>query len=667
MQISGSSRTSEAATTVRDLARALERTRGVRAAHPSESLARTVLASDVAEPRARARVAEVARRIGEALEATARPKRRAEHAVFARRLFDALGLGARPGPGAAACLALDGKPRSLALAELDAFARDARDEQRLDATLDAYEAAATRLSLDLPLPLDAFLGELDGALRTARDRDASADAPAPRAIRICTLRDLPPGPFDLLVLGDLHEGALSQEERAAALVDVSTRAELTRAIEPALRACASSAGDAALVRLADAASGAARVVVSSATRDETGTVRPPHPLIAWLERRSARQTIWREQVLVDRPLTAAERRLRALHGGGTEARSSCVMASERAWIETGRERAFGLSSGEAQAGPDFADEALQAILTEETGGGERAMSVSALDRFGACRFQGFASEVLGAKSRPILPDVVGAREDGTLLHGALAAAFAATRALWSARPRDAGAIRDASRRAASDFLRRDAAATRVLRATLDDIADRVARAIDWSLADEEWDFAHAEAPFGKGSDAWRAVVLGDDRTRLELRGSIDRVDASHDGRRLRVIDYKRSEDGARRATDALGESGFQLAVYARAASLTLGKPVDAGIYLQTRHLSPGYRSRQADAAWARAHDLDRGLPRFEQRALDLVHQARRGALEPQPASAAACRYCDLDGACRKPRFVIESAIVDDPDDARAGM
>ena len=294
------------------------------------------------------------------------------------------------------------------------------------------------------------------------------------------------------------------------------------------------------------------------------------------------------------------------------------------------------------------------------------MSVTSLDRFGTCRFQGFAREVLRSQRRQLLSEVVGPREEGILLHGALAAAFDATREQWAARPRDANGIRAAADRAAAAFLRRETVTSRLLRAALDEVGDRVASVVEWSLRDEGWDFALAEAAFGKRADTWDAVVLADAQTMLRLAGSMDRVDVSHDGAALRIIDYKRSEDGARRLTDELGESSFQLAVYARAAARALGKPATSGMYLATRRLSPVYRTRGREAAWLRANALEEGLARFERRALDRMRSVREGDLAPRPASPGVCRFCDHDGACRKPRFVIEGTLADDEDGARGG-
>jgi ATP-dependent helicase/nuclease subunit B len=654
---------------IHGVARALERTRSVAAECPSEALARTVLASDGLDPEVRVMLAATARRVGELFERAVSGSNRAEHVVRARRFVEAMGMGARAGHGAADQLAGDLPSSALRRAEVSAFVRDAKGKRRLEAALDTYQVSAERLGSAAPVSFESFRLELERALRADA---ATEDVPSVAAVRIGRLSDLPSRPLALLVFADAHGEALEPGALGVTLLDAATRARLTDAVEPALRPSIFAARDANAVRLASAAHAARRIVITSATRDDDGALREPHTIVAWLERQGVHTTTWRDTVIVDRPLSDHEERLRALgraRRSSAELRALAGPVAERAELEARRERSFGLRDDQADGALSAggANAAIQAILVEETGGSGRPMSVTSLDRFGACRFQGFAAQVLRSRKRQLLSEVVGPREEGILLHGALAAAFEATRRLWSERPRDAQAIRVAAHRAATAFLGRETAASRLLRATLDEVGDRVASVVEWSLRDESWDFGLAEAGFGKRADAWEAVVLGNDRNTLRLAGSIDRVDVSHDGAGLRIVDYKRSEDGARRLTEDLGEASFQLAVYARAATCGLEKTVTSGMYLATRRLSPDHRTRGSEAAWLRAHAPEDGLPRFERRALELIQTVRGGDLAPRPARPEVCRFCDHDGACRKPRFVIEGALADDADDARSGV
>jgi RecB family exonuclease len=370
---------------------------------------------------------------------------------------------------------------------------------------------------------------------------------------------------------------------------------------------------------------------------------------------------------MDRPITEGEYDLALLARSPEDAVQRKPHAARRAATETRREETAGVpSAGATEAASIFSmSEPFRAILREETGGMDRPMSVTSLDGFGSCRFQGFAAQVLRARAPLERLDVDDAREEGTLLHAALAAAFRATRDQWSERPRDTGAIRARAERALDGLLSQSEAASGLRRAVLSAVRKDVLRVVEWSLADEEWDSAYAEAGFGRAGEGWREVVLRDARTTLRLRGSIDRVDVAHGRAKLRVIDYKRSPDSARRFTDALGETSFQIAVYGRAASVALGVAAPAGLYLPTRRLPLALRPKGAAAAWTFAHEGLDGIPRFERRALDLIEKVRQGDVAPRPATPDVCQTCDYDGACRKPRFVI-AALSGDEREASKG-
>jgi RecB family exonuclease len=468
-----------------------------------------------------------------------------------------------------------------------------------------------------------------------------------------------------LVFAGALEGSLDPDPEGIGVLDTATLDRLLDPVEPGLRASLVASRQADRIRLAIAADAAARVVITYATHDDDGGLQDPHPFVAWLERQGVPQTVWRDRVRVDRALTLREERLRRLATRRDEAPTFSPLAALRADVEARRESAFGLPapSGEFMAEASAMSTGARAILREETGGGVRPMSVTSLDRFGACLFQGFAAEVLRAREPRAVSDVLDARQEGTLIHGALAAAFDATRSLWACRPRDAARIRKTAEEAARAFLDRQLPAPPLRRAGLDPIEAQVAKVVDWSLLDEDWDFSQAEARFGmeatSASQGQPPVLLEDGAETLRLSGSIDRVDVAHGRDQLRVIDYKRSMDSARRLTRELGITSFQLAVYARAASLASNLPTAPGAYLPTRHLSLAYRARGAESAWAKAHEIEGGWPRYARRALDIVGRVRRGDVEARPSHSATCEVCDFDGVCRKPRFVI-SASAEEP-------
>jgi RecB family exonuclease len=660
-RVTGMTEAGEAADAIHTLARILRSTPTAAGEDSIGDLAATVLAFEGGRRAALRSVVEIARRIARLVASARTGRTRAEHAAHAERLFHDLGIGARPGPGARTHLAQDSPALGVARAEVLSFARDARDEAKLWSTLDDYARTANRLDPGGGLcSFESFRFELEHAL--AKD-DAVDEAPAAGAVRVCTWDDLPSRPLALLIVADAHEAAFGASPGASPLLAAPLRARLTEALDPALRASALAASTSGLAALASAAHSSARVLFTYRTHDEQGGPLAPHPLLAWLEREGVRVEAWRDRVTTDRPITEGEYGLALLARSPEDALLLAPWAARRAAIETRREEASGVPSPTASERPSNASmtDPFRAILAEETGGMDRAMSVTSLDRFGSCRFQGFAAQILRARRPEDRLDVIDVREEGTLLHAALASAFRATADLWSVRPRDGETIRAAAGRAADEVLSRGRAASGLRRATLDALHKDVLRVVEWSLADEEWDFAYAEAVFGQAEDGWRPAVFHDGGTTLRLRGSIDRVDVAHGRARLRVVDYKRSPDSARRSTDALGETSFQIAVYARAASEALGLAASDGLYLPTRRLPLGPRSRGSAGAWAAAHEMLEGKARYEHRALEILARVRQGDIEPHPADPGVCQRCDFDGVCRKPRFVIAALCGDDPD------
>jgi hypothetical protein len=257
-----------------------------------------------------------------------------------------------------------------------------------------------------------------------------------------------------------------------------------------------------------------------------------------------------------------------------------------------------------------------------------------------------------------------AREGGILLHEALAAAFRATAPLWSERPRPRDAIERAAMSAADAVLARDGAASGLRKLAIDRIRESVAAVVAWSFDDDEWDFALAEQPFGDGRDgSWPALRLdGGDGVVVSLRGSIDRVDAAHTRSAVRAMDYKSSDRAAQRATKGLGQTTFQIALYAKIAAAERGAREAAGLYLPAAASALPLKRRRVLASekqWNTAHEPFEGRARHEAWALDVVRALRSGALAPEPTEKDACARCAFDGGCRKPRFVIRGTTPEE--------
>jgi RecB family exonuclease len=317
---------------------------------------------------------------------------------------------------------------------------------------------------------------------------------------------------------------------------------------------------------------------------------------------------------------------------------------------------------------DLAPGAIAAqLLLSETGGAERSLAVTGLERFARCAFMGYAHVVLAAREADRKDDMPDAREEGTLVHEALAAAFLATRELWPRRPRPGSEILARGTAAADEVLDRwqgHAPLRAIVRLR---VSDGVRAVLGVALGDETWDFALAEQSFGARGDAsWGALELSDESgVRLSLRGSIDRVDHAHDGRAARVIDYKRSKTTVSEAARSLGVTALQVPLYACVAARELGLPA-TGAYVPTQARDIAVEAKPSARAGHRMDELvarsGTSLAEIERRGLAIVASARSGALAPVPAHESECRLCAVSGGCRKPRFAM--APIDDADDDR---
>src|SRR5262249_50930414 len=157
--------------------------------------------------------------------------------------------------------------------------------------------------------------------------------------------------------------------------------------------------------------------------------------------------------------------------------------------------------------------------------------------------------------RDELPD---AREEGTVVHAALAAAFTATRTQWQRATRDAPAILAAGLAAADVVLsawQGYAPLRAVARST---VREAVGALLRVAIDDDEFAFILAEQAFGgPGPDpahAWPPLLIRDATTTLALRGTIDRIDRARANPALRVVDYKRSKSTVRSAIHAMGDT-----------------------------------------------------------------------------------------------------------------
>jgi RecB family exonuclease len=264
------------------------------------------------------------------------------------------------------------------------------------------------------------------------------------------------------------------------------------------------------------------------------------------------------------------------------------------------------------------------------------------------------------KDEPIAGEFLDAREEGTLAHEALGRAFEHVRGLLSERRRDVARIVAEADRGLAALA--EESTSPVLRLELERIREMVLFHVTRFAEDDEWDFVAAEQRFG-GGDAWPALAISDGSEHVTFRGSIDRVDVSRRSGRPRVIDYKRSRSTVLAAPRALGDTMFQVPLYALTAQRALRAEGSTGRYLPLRPRDFETASQIEEAMVRAEADLHRETPAgpalIEHLALLVVKSIRDGDVRPAPRDVRTCDHCSARGGCRKPRFAVPDASEDE--------
>jgi CRISPR/Cas system-associated exonuclease Cas4 (RecB family) len=262
-------------------------------------------------------------------------------------------------------------------------------------------------------------------------------------------------------------------------------------------------------------------------------------------------------------------------------------------------------------------------------------SVTAVETYLQCPFQYFAGRVLGLKEEADDEPGLPARDAGVLLHDVLHDCFQQWRRLGhtTIRPEDLTEARvvfaDVAERALQSLPPADRAVERVrllgsavatgvlekmLRVEVELFGDVVRRELEHPIDQ------HVLLPSGDGPRP------------VHLRGRIDRVDWTDDGR-VRVVDYKTG----RRPTQAL-----QPGVYAHAVmqqEKAAGREVG---------IAPsGFVAFREDVPWVQAvtdiDDADTQATAF----VEAVQRIEAGEFPVKPHNPFRCQFCDYASVCRK--------------------
>ena len=288
--------------------------------------------------------------------------------------------------------------------------------------------------------------------------------------------------------------------------------------------------------------------------------------------------------------------------------------------------------------------------------GDTPLAPTALERYAACPFRFLLERVyrLEAVEEPDRILMIDPRDRGDIAHAVLEATFRRlaesgdlpiTRASL---PVARDVLRTVFADACSDAERRGVTGLPALWAGEQArLREELLSALDAEADDPVgWRPALFEVAFGvegrEGAAAPFAYRLPDGTT-LRLRGQIDRVDVSPDGRRARVLDYKTGRLRSLRTADRLAKGrALQLPVYRLAAETLLAATGDAAVdeaqYYHVIGPDAGTRVRFTRTGWeARRADFDRVLA-------TIVGGIRAGRFFQRPG-ACARGPCVFDLAC----------------------
>ena len=628
------------------LASALERTPTAHRGDAAATLVHTALVGledheDVEE------LGAALRRIVSTLGETGVPRSRIEHVTAARVLIDALGLRVRALGLARGVLATDDVAAGVARAELGALAADSHAWEVFADALARYEAAARELALDRAVAPETFEHELRRALESGLPLPSGGRA---FAVRIGRPSELAFDVLDEIVVLDANDGVFPRQGSSEGLLSAELAGALMEHDPRRAPPAESERAAAQLAELATVAASASHVTVAYRTEDAGGAALAPAAFVLWLERAGVTSSRWSDAPRAIRPVSPREHELLLLAIAPAYA-SRSPSAERRAEREIERERwhdrhaANHAAIASENAGALPAVDAIRLIIEQETGGGARPLSVTALERVATCPFQGFASSVLRAGEDRGPEDRPDAREEGTMVHDALRAVFEGAKELLRARPRDREAIQARAEAILAERFRDDRGPLHEL--AVRRLVEEVKRVLAVAIADDAWDFEAAELAFGVADVA--PFVAEAEGARLSLRGTIDRVDVGKYAAAVRVIDYKRAVSASVRPDD-LGTVRLQVPVYAARAREHFGVPGAEGRYLATQ--TPD-AAESIDLAGKLAMLLADDAAELRRSLVGLIDPVRRGDVAPRPRAPTVCDRCDLHGGCRRPRFVTE--------------
>lgn len=507
---------------------------------------------------------------------------------------------------------------------------------------------AGRILPDPPTSIGELGRELRRALEIASIAPRGASARL-GAVRVGAAREAVDRGLAVLVVAGLDSNAYDGPHAVDAWLDADTLDRLPIGARPRPRSLSRAILNA---ELGAAVATAARVVLTRSTLDADGRERGgPHSLMRrFLDGGAAHATEPVSPLASSATLLHARQRSLARLARGEAVPSELVariaIERERADFFRDATRASGAFSG-------LVDGPSTAVVAAAVGGATpaRGAAVTTIETAATCAFRVLAEKVCGARPFVEVIEADSALERGNLLHDALFLAFEHQRALPPSISAEAAVV-DIRRRLEGALLAGAAGALNLeaRRMCIDDAMQVVDAAIQ---APDDMAFALGEVKFGRAGDRLGALsATSSDGIEIWFEGKIDRVDLSPDRRRARVIDYK---SGKAPRARGIGDTSFQLPLYALALRRSLGVEETSGLYLSIRRggdiettpRDPRQQLLPADALLSAATS-----------AADAVVRVHGGELGPRPRSPSRCAFCTSRDICRRP--AVSATASQDP-------
>ncbi|MEO0085854.1 MAG: PD-(D/E)XK nuclease family protein [candidate division WOR-3 bacterium] len=284
------------------------------------------------------------------------------------------------------------------------------------------------------------------------------------------------------------------------------------------------------------------------------------------------------------------------------------------------QRFAGLSAGQTlprtSRPVDFIEDKDVLAALRKRFGTERRLSVTALERFRACPYCFYLSDVLGLEPLELPEPGIEPRLYGNVVHRALARLYhKGPVPLEQLKQRALECLDDAIAEAGLDQFWAEVT-RRLFENSIDDIIECEAG-------------LRAEGFSPAGTEITLAGPAGPD---VEVKGRIDRYDAG--GRRLRVLDYKTGSSGRVTARDVVeARTHLQLPVYSH-----LLKAAKPGTTIDNMGI---YMTRAAKVFWLASDDYP--VDMLVRTALDnvaaIARAIRAGGFAPAPANEKLCKDC----------------------------